>query len=365
MIRMRWTKRGMASWGGMIVVALLLSACGATAGADSPDEHPSVESDKTVQVTSGVLTPTLSSDATVGAEPTVVMPSTQKGAFHTTLTVGAKITSGQVLGDVDGTPVVSSVDGTVAAVLESGAYIPQGYPLVSVVYHGFAMTMDVAGLLRMGVSDGLRGRFQIVGGQGPTDCVAVLPAESVSGTDSAGNDSESSDSGSANSISAYRSDTNVSTPRARMISAYAPGAQADSDDSTASGSTSDSQDGSSAAGDADTKAETSGHDTGAGSLSYSTQRSCLISKDIAVAAGESGTLVLTGSASAQSLLLPVSAVAGRSGNGTVTRIVDGERQTVQVGLGASDGARIVITSGLSEGDTVLAISPDLTTIVEP
>ena len=98
----------------------------------------------------------------------------------------------------------------------------------------------------------------------------------------------------------------------------------------------------------------------AGSADGSARLTCLIAKDVNVREGESGTVVLTATALQHSLLLPVSAVAGRSGTGTVTRVSGDKREQVKVSLGASDGARIVITSGLDEGDQVLAEAPNLT-----
>lgn len=98
----------------------------------------------------------------------------------------------------------------------------------------------------------------------------------------------------------------------------------------------------------------------AGSADGSSRLTCLIAKDVNVREGESGTVVLTATALQHSLLLPVSAVAGRSGTGTVTRVSDGKHEQVKVTLGASDGARIIITSGLNEGDQVLAEAPNLT-----
>ncbi|XCB30445.1 hypothetical protein RQN30_03310 [Arcanobacterium hippocoleae] len=86
---------------------------------------------------------------------------------------------------------------------------------------------------------------------------------------------------------------------------------------------------------------------------------CLIGKDQPVRPGQLATVVLTGQARADVLAVPVSAVAGRTGKGSVTLVKDGHSSLVEVGLGVTDGAYIEITSGLSDGDTISAVAPNL------
>ena len=86
---------------------------------------------------------------------------------------------------------------------------------------------------------------------------------------------------------------------------------------------------------------------------------CLISHEVEVKGGQNVTVVVTAESKENVLLLPVSAVAGRVKQGNVTIISDGEQKEVQVELGVSDGAYIEIISGLSEGDEVSAIPPNL------
>lgn len=57
--------------------------------------------------------------------------------------------------------------------------------------------------------------------------------------------------------------------------------------------------------------------------------------------------------------MPVSVVAGREEQGSVTLISEGEKKETQVELGASDGAYVEIISGLKEGDEICAIPPNL------
>lgn len=283
-------------WLGIVAVAVLLASgagCGAN-GNDSDNGHAEQTSVplSTVKVESGTLVPTISSDAAVSSHSLFAITAPVQGVFQSTVHVGDTIQSQQVLGSVADTQILAPAEGTVVSIAGSGTQVPLNYPLITVNYNGFAMELDASRLLRMTQStDSIHGKFQITDGQGPSDCVAVLPVQAASGP------SQQSD-----------------------------GAQANSDDS-----------------------------------SSSTRMTCLVPKDDNVREGESGILVLSGTAVSSSLLLPVSAVAGRSGKGTVTRISHDKQEQVEVTLGASDGARIVIVDGLAEGDEVLDAAPNLAT----
>ncbi len=70
-----------------------------------------------------------------------------------------------------------------------------------------------------------------------------------------------------------------------------------------------------------------------------------------------GTLGLTIGRVDDALTIPLGSVIGSAGVGIVTRVLaDGSTEQVQVELGISDGSRIEVVSGLSEGD-ILAASP--------
>ena len=75
--------------------------------------------------------------------------------------------------------------------------------------------------------------------------------------------------------------------------------------------------------------------------------------------GQAATVVLNGQAKADVLAIPVSAVAGRTGKGAVTLVKGENSSLLEVGLGVSDGAYIEITSGLSEGDVISTVAPNL------
>lgn len=100
----------------------------------------------------------------------------------------------------------------------------------------------------------------------------------------------------------------------------------------------------------------SGAEGQSSTISISDSYACLIPTDSLVRAGQSAILVVTAQARNDVALLPVTAVAGRLQKGQVRR-PDGT--VLNVGLGATDGARIEITSGLKAGDAVSATPPDL------
>ncbi|WP_154056139.1 RND family efflux transporter [Bifidobacterium bifidum] len=100
----------------------------------------------------------------------------------------------------------------------------------------------------------------------------------------------------------------------------------------------------------------SGAEGQSSTISISDSYACLIPTDSLVRAGQSAILVVTAQARNNVASLPVTAVAGRLQKGQVSR-PDGT--VLDVGLGATDGARIEITSGLKAGDTVSATPPDL------
>lgn len=352
--------------------ALLLSGCAACGNPTSDSDQvtdPTVNSDSTntVTVTSGTLAPTISAQATVTSNTAFTLTASAQGVFQASAKVGDVVKAQQVLGWVDSTPITSPVEGTIVSVAGSGVTVPRNYPVVTLTYSGFALQTDATRLLRMtDSSDNLSGKFQITNGQGPTSCAAVVPSrqaaesstDSSSGTaDGNSTDSSTTDSSGDQSTAGSIAYTPAAEPsRIIPISAYVK----DPDDASASGGTSDGGEASSNGDSASDNDAAASGDSASAAPSSSTTMACLVGKDIDVREGESGTLVLTASATQPSLLLPVSAVAGRSGKGTVTKVTDDGQEQVSVELGASDGARIVITSGLSEGDTVLATAPNLT-----
>ena len=86
---------------------------------------------------------------------------------------------------------------------------------------------------------------------------------------------------------------------------------------------------------------------------------CLLPKDVVAAEGQSGVVVVSGTAAIGVVAVPISAVAGRTGTGQVSLVTDSGTTVVEVKLGRTDGTNIEVTDGLKAGDRIAAIAPDL------
>lgn len=86
---------------------------------------------------------------------------------------------------------------------------------------------------------------------------------------------------------------------------------------------------------------------------------CIPDKAVKLYPGLPGILAVNAGSRRQVLTLPISAVAGLAGSGQVSVLRAGGYETVQVGLGISDGTSIEITSGVEAGDTVSSTPPAL------
>nr|WP_236036778.1 hypothetical protein [Bifidobacterium simiiventris] len=262
---------------------------------------------------------------------TVIAPV--RGWFRPTVELGAYVTADAVLGWVGGTRIASPVDGVVEAVADAND-VAAHYPVFSIRYTGMSSTVDASALLKtVGIDTVLRGRFQIRDGQGPTDCLAVVE------TSVAAFSADDTADGATNGIAAVIPDDDD----ARNVVAIGAGTIAGGDDSS--------------------DATQSGDDGAAGSSlvpqSSSSTMQCLFPKDVSARTGQSVTTVLRAPQTERSLIVPITAVAGRSGSGEVLKKTDDGFEKVKVTLGASDGTSIIIMSGLREGDEVSAAAPNL------
>jgi hypothetical protein len=86
---------------------------------------------------------------------------------------------------------------------------------------------------------------------------------------------------------------------------------------------------------------------------------CLLPSNAKVISGLRAVLGLRTAVRHNVLVLPVQAVAGQSGKGLVSKLVNGVAVATQVRLGITDGVVIEIVSGLREGDLVSPYGPHL------
>jgi hypothetical protein len=87
---------------------------------------------------------------------------------------------------------------------------------------------------------------------------------------------------------------------------------------------------------------------------------CAIPQDVRAYPDLQGQIAITSGQVADVLTLPVTAVSGAADRGEVSVVLVDSSVTIrQVGLGATDGAIVEITTGLEEGMRVLASPPPL------
>lgn len=219
-------------------------------------------------------------NAQVIASPEFVVVAPTSGRLSSLATPETAAVAGSPVAQVNGQQVAAPADGVVIAALADNAQTaPQGLPLVTVRYTGFALvgtpTPWAAGLL---TRPDATGRGQVTNASGPADCAMLAPA-----------------------------------------------AEAGSDPSSPA------------------------------------KWLCLLPKTMPATAGQTGVVVATGAVANHVIAVPVSAIAGRQGKGKVTRITTEGSQTVEVTLGQTDGSYIEITQGLSEGDQISPLAPNLDT----
>ncbi len=100
-----------------------------------------------------------------------------------------------------------------------------------------------------------------------------------------------------------------------------------------------------------------GADSGQGGVSGPTLR-CAVPAEVTVFAGLSAQIVISGGVAEDAIVVPTSAVLGRSGTGTVYLVQpDGSTKEATVQLGINDGTNVEVTSGLDEGAEILQFVP--------
>ena len=314
-------------------IVLCLSGCTADGtGTQKAGDTSDVQASSTVSVEKRQIVPTFSAKATVEQAKSFVLSVSSRGTYRSAVKVNDSVKAGQVLGWNNGAEIKSPVDAVVRRVGEASDDIPMYYPVFELEYQGFAFSVDASVLLSAASIDSLSGKFQIENWVGPTEIKAILASPGVQ-------EPVNEDSSEAGSHNAGFHISNA----AGITNAVAQ------DTSAASGRYSSEQ---------DQPSETSSQQQLRPRVASQTLV-CLIGKDQPVRPGQAATVVLAGQARTDVLALPVSAVAGRIGKGSVTLVKDGNTSLVEVGLGASDGAYIEITSGLSEGDVISAVAPNL------
>ncbi len=85
---------------------------------------------------------------------------------------------------------------------------------------------------------------------------------------------------------------------------------------------------------------------------------CAVPSDVTVFAGLSAEVVIAGGIAADVVVVPTSAVLGRSGTGIVHLVrPDGTTEEREIELGINDGSLVEVISGLKVGDEILQFVP--------
>lgn len=231
-----------------------------------------------------------------------MLTAVSRGNFSPSVKAGSTVKAGSILGYNAGNKIIAPVDAKVVSVAESSADVPKSFPLFTLKYEGFSISLNAKALLRSADIADVKGRFQVEDGVGPTNCLQIVQ--------SGGTSTDVAASGSSKNDNADSTQTDESSAQ-----------------STPSVS--------------------------------SKVLTCLIDKSTEVESGQNATLVFNGKHKQSVLTLPVSAIAGRVQKGLVSYKKGDNWERKEVGLGISDGANIEITSGLHEGDVVAGVSPDL------
>ena len=93
--------------------------------------------------------------------------------------------------------------------------------------------------------------------------------------------------------------------------------------------------------------------------SISPQVLCAVPDSTDVYEGSAAVVAVATAQRTNVVSIPVGAVAGDALRGTVLKVVHGKVVEASVDLGISDGVNVEITKGLSVGDQILAVGPDL------
>lgn len=317
------------------LVSMVLFLSGCTTG--DPDMQQA-ERSKDVQIVSTIsvekrqIAPTFSAKATVEQAKSFVLSTSQRGSYRSAVKVNDSVKAGQVLGWNNGVEIKSPVDAIVRRVGETSEHLPMYYPVFELEYQGFAFTVDAPTLLSVASIESLTGKFQIENGLGPTEIKVILASPG---------DQESLDEDLTAVVSR---NTEFQITNAVIATSFPK-----QENLGVFGENSSGQD----------PVFESGAEQGLRPRVASQSLVCLIDKDQPVRPGQAATVVLNGQAKADVLAVPVSAVAGRTGKGAVTLLKGENSSLVEVGLGVSDGAYIEITSGLSEGDVISTVAPNL------
>lgn len=156
---------------------LLLSACGPQPNAI--DKQPAQsQTTQSVQVTKSAIAPTISATTTLRQDILFTVTAVARGDFRPRVKAGQPVSAGEVIGTNAGQEIVSPVNAIVSTISAAGEDLAKNLPLATLTYQGFGFEVPAQSLLRHAVLHEVQGKFQILDGQGPNECVAVVASVS-------------------------------------------------------------------------------------------------------------------------------------------------------------------------------------------
>ena len=298
------------------------SSSGNAATAGGPVQPTVTLSEPIVPVTRGTVLNTVTVDGVVAADPAVPVKATAAGTVRRLLVAqGATVTPGQALLEIRSETPRPPVTGTDA---EGNPTVTERAPVVKVT----TVTAPVAGTLTS---------------------LGVLVDQIVAVGDAAG------------SISPGTLSVTATLTQAQQFRLLSPPGTAEVDVQggpapfTCTGLTLGAPAGTDPAGNA--PGDAAGPQGGPPATGGTTAR-CSIPPGTTVFAGMTASVAIAAGEAADVLVVPVTAVQGAVGNGTVWVVADtGEQEERTVTLGLTDGEQIEVREGLAEGESLLQFVP--------
>lgn len=105
------------------------------------------------------MTQIVSGKTTVEQSATFLISAVARGSFSPLAKVGAAVKAVDLLGWNAGNKIIAPVDARVVSIAQDSADLPKAFPLVTLSYEGFSMSLPARALLRSADIQEVKGRF--------------------------------------------------------------------------------------------------------------------------------------------------------------------------------------------------------------
>ena len=146
-----------------VVLTIGVGACTASDSAIS-DKSSSTRKSNVIIAKKSTITPTFSFSATIGTDSTFTINAPVKGVFKSNVKEGDVLKPGTIVGKLDDKKLISETDAAVLNVVASELEYPKHYPLITLVYPGYALSVELPNTFSNYVKDSeLSAKFQATG----------------------------------------------------------------------------------------------------------------------------------------------------------------------------------------------------------